>query len=81
MKPLVCVDCKWSIPTPASELFGVYFCKASEKTNLVTGKPEYQFCSVMRLEHEPCGIDGKLFDLNVGEQPQGGEDFGPYHTH
>ena len=79
MKPLICIDCKWSMPTPASEAAGVYHCKASEKINLVTGKPEYQFCSIMRLGHEPCGIDGKLFDLNVGEQDQGGED--PFHTH
>jgi hypothetical protein len=53
----------------------VYQCKASEKINLVTGKPEYQFCAVMRLAHEPCGLDGKLFDLNVGEQDQGGFEY------
>lgn len=80
MKPLVCVDCKWSIATPASDNAGVFYCKASEKTNLVTGKPEYQFCSIMRLPHEPCGIDGKLFELNQGEQPQGYEE-DPFHTH
>ena len=80
MKPLICVDCKWSMPTPASDAAGVYHCKASEKINLVTGKPEYQFCSIMRLPHEPCGIDGKLFELNQGEQPQGYEE-DPFHTH
>ena len=79
MKPLICVDCKWSIATPASEAAGVYLCKASETINLVTGKPEYEFCSVMRLASKDCGIDAKLFDLNVGEQDQGGED--PFHTH
>jgi hypothetical protein len=57
--------------TPASEVAGVYHCKASEKINLVTGKPEYQFCSIMRLESGDCGIDAKLFDLNQGEQDQG----------
>ena len=80
MKPLVCVDCKWSMPTPASECSGVYQCKASEKINLVTGKPEYQFCSIMRHESGDCGIDAKLFDLNQGEQPQGWDE-DPFHTH
>jgi hypothetical protein len=67
MKPLICVDCKWSIATPAS-VAGTYYCKASEVINLVTGAPEYRFCSVMRLAHEPCGLDGKLFELNISEE-------------
>ena len=71
MKPLICVDCKWSLPTPASQVAGTYYCKASEVINLVTGKPEYQFCSVMRLSDHPCGLDGKLFELNIEDEVTG----------
>ena len=68
MYPLICIDCRWCIPTPASN-HGVYQCKASEKRNLVTGDAEYQFCSVMRLPSEPCSVEGKLFSLNAPDQP------------
>ena len=68
MKPLVCVDCKWSIPTAASESSGVYQCKASETLNLVTGKPEYQYCTIMRLSNGDCGIDARLFELNDSDE-------------
>lgn len=69
MYPLICTDCRWCIPTPASKQ-GVYHCKATEKINLVTGEAEYQFCSVMRLTDELCGPDGKLFSLNISD-PEG----------
>jgi hypothetical protein len=67
MYPLICVDCRWCLPTQASSQ-GVYYCKASERRNLVTGEPEYTFCNVMRLAGQPCDIDGKLFSLNIPDQ-------------
>jgi hypothetical protein len=73
MYPLICTDCRWCIPTAAANR-GVYQCKASEKTqiDLVTGKTttDYQFCSVMRMSHELCGNDGKLFSLNIPDQEE-----------
>jgi len=80
MKPLVCVDCKWHIAHPSStETTNLDKCKASEAVNIVTGKPTFKYCESMRSSIGDCGIDAKLFDLNVGEQDQGGED--PFHTH
>ena len=72
MYPLICVDCRWCLPTPASNM-GVYNCKASEKIHLVTGKPEYKYCNVMRLDHEPCGTEGRLFELNIPERIEEGD--------
>ena len=63
MKPLICADCRWDIPKS-----GTHFCKASERPNLVTGAPEYQYCSVMRLHREACGPEGKLFELNQADE-------------
>ena len=70
MYPLICTDCRWCMPTPASEAAGVYHCKATEKINLVTGERAYQFCSVMRIDGEPCGTEGKLFSLNIPDQEE-----------
>lgn len=65
MKPLICQDCRWVLPSPAKTTF---MCKASETIDLVTGEPVYQFCSIMRLKDGQCGLEGKLFELNQPDE-------------
>lgn len=68
MYPLICIDCRYCLPTPASKTHGIYNCQASETRNLVTGEAEYEFCKIMRTPSNPCGPDGKLFSLNIPDQ-------------
>lgn len=68
MYPLICVDCRWFIEDNASTK--LHKCKASEKVDLVTGERTYQFCTVMRLYGGDCGLEGKLFSLNISD-PEG----------
>jgi hypothetical protein len=83
MKLLICADCKWHISNPAStETTNIDKCRASEVLNLVTGRPLYKFADTMRSPNGACGIDARLFELNVGEQDQGGGELeDPFHTH
>ena len=69
MKPLICADCKWHIPSKQSSSVANYDrCKASEVTNLVTGEAKYSYCESMRMTTSACDLDGKLFELNQAEE-------------
>ena len=69
MKPLICADCKWHIPSKQSSSVANYDrCKASETINLVTGEAKYSYCESMRMSNSDCGMDGKLFELNQVEE-------------
>ena len=69
MKPLICADCKWHIPSKQSSTVANYDrCKASETTNLVTGDATYKYCETMRIAGNSCDLDGKLFELNQAEE-------------
>jgi hypothetical protein len=73
MKPLICADCKWHIPSKQSSNVANYDrCKASEVINLVTGESKYSYCESMRLSGSECGMDGKLFELNQAEETPDG---------
>ena len=74
MKPLICADCKWHIPSKQSSSVANYDrCKASESINLVTGEATYKYCESMRLAGGTCDLDGKLFELNQQEENNHGE--------
>ena len=69
MKPLICADCRWHIPSNQSTPAANYDrCKASEVINLVTGEAKYSYCESMRVPNNDCGLDGKLFELNVSDE-------------
>ena len=69
MKPLICADCKWHIPSKQSSSIANYDrCKASETINLVTGETSYKYCESMRMVSSPCDLDGKLFELNQSDE-------------
>ena len=69
MKPLICADCKWHIPSKQSSTVANYDrCKASEVINLVTGDATYKYCETMRIAGNSCDLDGKLFELNQAEE-------------
>ena len=57
-----CINCAHSIQSTAED---IYFCRASPKgePDLVTGKTEYKYCSVVRMYSGECGREGKLFEL------------------
>ena len=59
MSDKFCIDCRYSKPTQDSE---VYLCQVDSKLNLVTGERQYKYCSVMRMEFQPCGLSGKLYE-------------------
>ena len=74
MKPLICADCKWHIPSKQSSSVANYDrCKASESINVVTGEATYKYCESMRLAGGTCDLDGKLFELNQQEENNHGE--------
>ena len=54
-----CIHCRYSKPTQDQD---VYLCQVNSKLNLVTGERQYKYCSVMRMEFQPCGLEGKLYD-------------------
>ena len=69
MKPLICADCKWHIPSKQSSSVANYDrCKASETINLVTGDATYKYCETMRIAGNSCDLDGKLFELNQADE-------------
>lgn len=69
MKPLICADCKWHIPSKQSSSVANYDrCKASESINLVTGEATYKYCESMRIAGGTCDLDGKLFELNQADE-------------
>ena len=69
MKPLICADCKWHIPSKQSSSVANYDrCKASETINLVTGDATYKYGETMRIAGNSCDLDGKLFELNQAEE-------------
>jgi hypothetical protein len=69
MKPLICADCKWHIPSKQSSILANFDrCKASESINLVTGEATYKYCESMRIAGGTCDLDGKLFELNQAEE-------------
>jgi len=73
MKPLICADCKWHIPSKQSSSVANYDrCKASESINLVTGEATYKYCESMRMSNGDCGMDAKLFELNQAEETPDG---------
>lgn len=73
MKPLICADCKWHIPSKQSSTVANYDrCKASETINLVTGDATYKYCETMRIAGNPCDLDGKLFELNQSDEVTNG---------
>ena len=69
MKPLICADCKWHIPSKQSSSIANYDrCRASEVINLITGEAKFTYCETMRgVVNGDCGITGKLFELNQDE--------------
>jgi hypothetical protein len=72
MKPLICVDCRWHIPNKQSSITVNYDrCKASEKIHLVSGEKSYAYCETMRESNNACGLDGKLFELNIEDEVTG----------
>ena len=73
MKPLICADCKWHIPSKQSSSVANYDrCKASETINLVTGDATYKYCETMRIAGNSCDLDGKLFELNQSDEVTNG---------
>ena len=74
MKPLICADCKWHIPSKQSSTVANYDrCKASETVNLITGEAKYTYCETMRIVNGDCGITGKLFELNQDDEVTHGD--------
>jgi len=68
MKPLICADCKWHIPSDLSSPIVNYDkCRASEVVNLITGEAKYTYCETMRVAGGTCDLVGKLFELNQDE--------------
>ena len=59
---LFCKDCKYSRPSSTGEIDDMASCfhVKSMSENLVTGKPEFLFCSTMRKAF--CGQNAKLFE-------------------
>ena len=59
MSDKFCINCRYSKPTQNED---VYLCQVNSKLNLVTGERQYTYCSIMRMEFQLCGLDGKLYD-------------------
>ena len=43
-------------------------CKASEKTDLVTGEKKYNYCMVERMNGGDCKPEGLNFQLNIPDE-------------
>lgn len=72
MKPLICVDCKWHIPSVnTTSVMNYDRCKASETINLITGEATYKYCETLRAVGNLCDLDGKLFELNIDDEVTG----------
>ena len=76
MKPLICADCRWYLQSDIHSASANYDrCKASEKIHLVTGAKTYAYCESMRTPSGPCGLEAKLFELNISDAAD------PFHDH
>ena len=53
----VCGDCKFFIGNDQT-------CGKLGKTNLITGKQEHQYASLVRYDNNKCGEDGIFFEEN-----------------
>ena len=62
---LICKDCRFFIESDQSVVFAK--CKASETLNLVTGEPDFDYCSIERNSTSPlrCGESARYFELNM----------------
>jgi hypothetical protein len=62
---LICKDCRFFLESDQGVVFAK--CKATETLNLVTGEPEYSYCSIERNSTSParCGTAGRNFELNM----------------
>jgi hypothetical protein len=69
MKPLICADCRFYLKSEI-QVANTNFdrCQASEKIHLVTGEKTYAYCESMRTPSGPCGLDAKLFELNISDE-------------
>ena len=75
MKQYYCVNCKWFMAHP-SEQPSLSRCYVTGHTDLVTGERNYDYCSIQRAPYakeDACGIEGRNYEENQGEQPQGYE--------
>lgn len=71
MKPLICADCKWHMPSKQSSPVANYDrCASSEVINLVTGEAKYTYCETMRSSSGDCGLEAKLFELNESDKEE-----------
>lgn len=62
---IICADCRFFIPSQLDVAF--HKCKATERFDLVTGQPIYDYCSIERNSTSParCGQKGRHFELNM----------------
>lgn len=56
-----CINCVHAEPTSDDD---TYKCKAvsAGEADLVTGKRDYPFCSIVRMISSQCGREGRLFE-------------------
>ena len=67
--PPFCINCKFIRQSENEHVFP-HLCEHpmfSRNIDIVTGKPVYPPCNVLRSEDErsPCGLDGKLFEKRI----------------
>jgi hypothetical protein len=65
MTNVFCKDCRWFMEPQTNQILPR--CKATEKENLVTGKPLYNFCDSERHMWGACGIEGKNYIPNMDD--------------
>lgn len=61
MKILPCNQCQWHIRNEGNEELAKCGHPSTQVLSLVTGKQLPQYCVTMRLVHEKCGHDGRLW--------------------
>jgi len=58
----LCVDCRHFMPTKYTHPDHEHArCAKASTQNLVTGIVKFQYCEVMRMAGQPCGLDGLLY--------------------
>jgi len=65
-----CINCKWYIPGEFSteeKKIEYSKCRATEKFDLVSGKPSYLYCSTARESIAHCGQEGQLYEPNISD--------------
>jgi len=64
---LICKDCRFFLESGHNLVFAK--CQATETLNLVTGDPEWAYCSIERNSTSParCGAEGRHFELNISD--------------